>query len=297
MFTSSKAGNEGVGGGNARLGLEQADFPVVCETCLGSDPYVRMQKDHSAESCKFCERAFTVFRWRPGKGQKIRCTVVCQSCARLKNLCQSCLLDLKYGLPSQIRDSIMDKASAGIGGVRAPHNPDQQHYHQQQQLALLDAGVTPEGPDLVDVMRSAMADRESSKRRGDQGYKGDNDSKRSKHIALENKVASQEALPRNHLNMPPPVGNEEKDSTTKVDSNTTAIGGTGAPPAIPAGFKAFVPPVPGTKKPSPPVPSVPDTTAPIPVTEPTHRNPPVKFIPPRPPGPIPEWAWRPVKRA
>lgn len=34
-------------------------------------------------------------------------TEVCQTCSRLKNVCQTCLLDLEYGLPIQVRDSAL----------------------------------------------------------------------------------------------------------------------------------------------------------------------------------------------
>lgn len=32
---------------------------------------------------------------------------VCQTCARAKNVCQTCLLDLEYGLPVQVRDQVL----------------------------------------------------------------------------------------------------------------------------------------------------------------------------------------------
>lgn len=86
-------------------------------------------------------------------------TEVCQSCARIKNLCQSCLLDLKYGLPSQLRDAIMD----GKRAAPVPKSEDQERYHQQQQLALLDAGALPQGPDLVETVREAVTHRDASR--------------------------------------------------------------------------------------------------------------------------------------
>ena len=30
-------------------------------------------------------------------------TEVCQTCAKLKNVCQTCMLDLEYGLPVQVQ--------------------------------------------------------------------------------------------------------------------------------------------------------------------------------------------------
>ncbi|KAG6837282.1 hypothetical protein H0H93_011884 [Arthromyces matolae] len=90
-----------------KAGWEQSDFPILCETCLGSNPFVRMSKQEYGRSCGTCARPFTVFRWNPGAGGRFKTTVICQTCAKVKNVCQTCLLDLEYGLPTQVRDTAL----------------------------------------------------------------------------------------------------------------------------------------------------------------------------------------------
>lgn len=121
---------------------EQSEFPILCETCeqasymtstdriliwhpgLGDNAFVRMvccdsvkcmyiltgfhqSKQEFARSCGACNRPFTVFRWNPGSGMRFKSTVICQTCAKIKNVCQTCLLDLEYGLPTQVRDTAL----------------------------------------------------------------------------------------------------------------------------------------------------------------------------------------------
>lgn len=42
-------------------------------------------------------RTFSVFRWKAGTQGRIKSTQLCQTCAKLKNACQTCVLDLQYG--------------------------------------------------------------------------------------------------------------------------------------------------------------------------------------------------------
>lgn len=90
-----------------KSGWEESEFPIVCDTCLGDSQFVRMTRANFDKECKICARPFTVFRWKPGPKARYKKTEICQTCAKLKNVCQTCLLDLQYGLPVQVRDSLL----------------------------------------------------------------------------------------------------------------------------------------------------------------------------------------------
>eukprot|EP01091_Cochliopodium_minus_P018409 TRINITY_DN7460_c0_g1_i3.p1 TRINITY_DN7460_c0_g1~~TRINITY_DN7460_c0_g1_i3.p1 ORF type:complete len:202 (-),score=46.28 TRINITY_DN7460_c0_g1_i3:33-551(-) len=67
-----------------------------------------MSKANFDEECKICAKPFTVFCWTPGKRERRKKTEICQICAKLKNLCQSCILDLQYKAPFEIRDALIE---------------------------------------------------------------------------------------------------------------------------------------------------------------------------------------------
>ncbi len=64
-------------------------------------------KERYGSECKVCQRPFTTFRWCPGAKMRYKKTEICQTCSRAKNICQTCLLDLQYGLPVQVRDQVL----------------------------------------------------------------------------------------------------------------------------------------------------------------------------------------------
>ncbi|KFY88867.1 hypothetical protein V498_06636 [Pseudogymnoascus sp. VKM F-4517 (FW-2822)] len=96
-----------------RSGWETTDFPSVCENCLPENPFVQMLKqDYSAE-CKLCTRPFTVFTWKTDRTSRSKSTGICLTCARLKNCCQCCMLDLSFGLPIVVRDAALKMIAPG----------------------------------------------------------------------------------------------------------------------------------------------------------------------------------------
>ena len=77
---------------NNKQNWNQDDFPIVCEICLGDNPYVRMTKRDFGAACKVCERPFTQFRWKAGTNGRFKTTMICKTCAKIKNVCQVGLL-------------------------------------------------------------------------------------------------------------------------------------------------------------------------------------------------------------
>ena len=83
------------------------DFPIICDSCLGGNPYIRMLKGTMGKECRISGRPFNAFKWQ-GAHNKWKETAIAPEVAREKNCCQSCLSDLEYGVPFHVRDHILD---------------------------------------------------------------------------------------------------------------------------------------------------------------------------------------------
>ncbi len=116
--------------------VDEGEFPILCETCLGPNPYIRMLEDKHGRECKVCERPFRSYSWRPGgHGMRKKKTEICQTCARIKNVCQTCILDLKYNVPVAIRDLTIPKADR-LATI-APNSEATREYNAAQHDRLL----------------------------------------------------------------------------------------------------------------------------------------------------------------
>ena len=129
---------------------------------------MRMTKEHYAHDCKICLKPFTIFRWCPGRGMRFRRTEICQTCSRLKNACQSCILDLQYGLPIQIRDGVLQIKE------KCPQNDANREYFlatNAAKLARTDASLIdyeqtdPAARALLEKLGKEYKDRKSVQQR------------------------------------------------------------------------------------------------------------------------------------
>lgn len=112
----------GIRSGANKQSWEEGSFPILCETCLGENPYVRMLKSPAHKECKICLRPFTNFRWKAGPKGRYKNTEVCQTCAKIKNVCQTCLLDLQYHLPVEVRDRFLGEQKVLVPTQEANRN-------------------------------------------------------------------------------------------------------------------------------------------------------------------------------
>ncbi|KEY65262.1 hypothetical protein S7711_01780 [Stachybotrys chartarum IBT 7711] len=119
-----------------RSGWESTDFPSVCEKCLPENPYVKMLKEDYGAECKMCTRPFTVFSWNADHSQgRKRKTNICLTCARLKNCCQTCMLDLSFGLPIAVRDAALKMVAPG------PQSEINREYFAQNNERAIEDGT------------------------------------------------------------------------------------------------------------------------------------------------------------
>lgn len=68
---------------------------------------------------------------------RFKTTVICQTCAKVKNVCQTCLLDLEYGLPTQVRDTALAIQT------EAPTSDINREYYAQNMEAKVHLNFLP----------------------------------------------------------------------------------------------------------------------------------------------------------
>lgn len=92
-------------------------------------------REQYGKECKICSRPFTVFRWSPGPKARFKKTEICQTCAKVKNVCQTCIFDLEYGLPVEVRDKALR-----LNQQLPRSDVNREYFHQQIEQQLEASG-------------------------------------------------------------------------------------------------------------------------------------------------------------
>ncbi|CUV07523.1 unnamed protein product [Cryptosporidium hominis] len=121
------------------LSYEDCNFPIVCDRCLGESKFLRMTKSNQERSCKICNRPCTMFRWKLHNSKKYNQTTICYSCGKIKNVCQSCVSDLNFGLSLYARDDyIKSKKEQGdevaLQIMNIPDSVDNRDHFMENKL-------------------------------------------------------------------------------------------------------------------------------------------------------------------
>jgi len=119
------------------------DFPQICETCLGPNPFVRMMKMPMSRECKVSARPYTAFRFKPGSNARYKETVISKEVALAKNICQVCLFDMDYQLPVQVRDELMGVSGADELADVPQSDINKEYYWNQKREAIEHGALNP----------------------------------------------------------------------------------------------------------------------------------------------------------
>ncbi|CAB9504477.1 splicing factor RBM22 [Seminavis robusta] len=125
------------------------EFPLVCETCLGDNPYVRMTKEAFGKKCQICEAPFTVFAWQAGTKGRLKRVEICRNCAQAKNVCQVCIYDLQYGLPVKVRDKVLRESGSASAVMAPPQSQANRAWYTAQQERALAQGASANTPNAL----------------------------------------------------------------------------------------------------------------------------------------------------
>jgi pre-mRNA-splicing factor RBM22/SLT11 len=130
---------------------EFLEFPIICELCCGENQHLRMTKENLGLDCRICLKPFTCYRWNPGQRQRFKRTEICSFCAKAKHVCQACINDLEYGLPVQVRDTILGLANPGVSLIPdLPTNEANRNYFMSNLAYLKSSGISFSDYSVVD---------------------------------------------------------------------------------------------------------------------------------------------------
>lgn len=145
--------------------IPKSELPLICDKCYGS--VSKVVKHVNGEECKICTRPFTVYRWqnRQQSANKSNKTIICNTCASIRNCCQSCMLDIEFGIPLEVRDTALKMAGLEMPKYGSQtNNVELKQVQAVKQEAALASGNHPSNQfskarDLLTKLAKSLQDR------------------------------------------------------------------------------------------------------------------------------------------
>ena len=71
-----------------------------------------MKTQFGSKLCKISNLPYQGFRWKAGPQGRYKDTIVSFAVAKERNICQTCLMDMQFGLPVGVRDQMLKSNSS-----------------------------------------------------------------------------------------------------------------------------------------------------------------------------------------
>lgn len=132
--------------------------PMICDVCLGDSNRIRLTKNTRGSKCKICTLPFTVYHFKANKDVNLTKTLICTKCAKQRNICQCCMLDMTWHIPLLLRDrmlSLINKDKSMI--TEEVKNDMMKKFLALKDVELGGARVTSD-PTQVDLLMNKLQD-------------------------------------------------------------------------------------------------------------------------------------------
>ncbi|CAI4055319.1 hypothetical protein SKDZ_02G1700 [Saccharomyces kudriavzevii ZP591] len=134
--------------------------PKICEQCLGDKTEIRMTKISQGSECKICTLPFTLYHFKACKrNSNIVKTLICVRCAAQRNVCQCCMLDLRWHIPVQLRDHLISMVSEENIVTEEAKNDMMRRFLSLKDVKLGGAQITSdpsEADNILDRLRGIL---------------------------------------------------------------------------------------------------------------------------------------------
>lgn len=150
---------------NSYLLNESQQNPQICEKCLGSgDDEVRMNQIPNGATCKICTLPYTLYHFKQDhRSADIIKTMICTNCAKQRNVCQCCMLDMTWHIPIQLRDQLISMVSGSKTVTEEAKNVMMKRFLAMKEGSIGGAQVTSDQGQVDEILNRLKEILENNK--------------------------------------------------------------------------------------------------------------------------------------